>query len=255
MSVDASTPSLDEMVMIDGASIHVRIDRGTIGRPLLILNGLTGGLEGWDPLVAALGDRTVIRFDPPGIGQSPLRLFPMTIRALAELATQILDTFDVAVADLFGYSHGGAVAQELAHRHPERVSSLILAATSCGLGSDLGVRGLLSAMVRAPKATSPTDAVSEPIAVLYRSLAYASWTSIPFLGSLPHSTLIVSGSRDRLVPAMNARVLADRIPRARAAEIAAGHDLQSPSCARDLATVAGGFLEAHDDVTPPGAAS
>ena len=253
MSLRGLEPSLDEILEIDGASLHVRVDRGSKGRPLLIVSGLTGPLEGWDPLVQRLGDRTVIRFDPPGIGSSPLRLFPLSIKALAEMAAKILDVMDVPVADVFGYSHGGAVAQELAHLFPERVSSLILAATSCGLGSDVGVRGLLGALFKSSTSSGATDLVTEPIAALYRSLAYSCWTSIPFLGSLPQSTLVVSGGRDRLVPGTNARVLTDRIPRARAAVIDAGHDLQSPSCADALAKVTGGFLAAHDDVAPVGA--
>lgn len=255
MSGAGLEPTLDEILEIDGASIHVRLDPGVTGRPLLIVSGLTGPLEGWDPLVEALGDRTVIRFDPPGIGSSPLRLFPLSIKALAEMATQILDVLDVEVADVFGYSHGGAVAQELAHRFPDRVSSLILAATSCGLGSDVGVRGLLSALFKPSRTSGVTELVTEPIAALYRSFAYSCWTSIPFLGSLSQSTLVVSGSRDRLVPAMNARVLTDRIPRARATVIDAGHDLQAESCSEALATVAGGFLAAHDDVAAVGSTS
>jgi len=41
------------------------------GEPLLLLNGLTRPLESWDPFIHALGDRTIVSFDAPGVGQSP----------------------------------------------------------------------------------------------------------------------------------------------------------------------------------------
>ena len=56
--------------LVNGLSLSVRIDRPDAGRPLLLLNGLTRSLGSWNPLVAELADRTVVRFDPPGIGKS-----------------------------------------------------------------------------------------------------------------------------------------------------------------------------------------
>jgi pimeloyl-ACP methyl ester carboxylesterase len=41
------------------------------------------------------------------------------------------------------------------------------------------------------------------------------WSSLPFLTDIPHETLVISGDDDPLVPVENARILADRIPRAR----------------------------------------
>lgn len=39
---------------------------------------------------------------------------------------------------MLSYSFGGAVAQELAHRHPGRINRLVLGATTYGLGAELG---------------------------------------------------------------------------------------------------------------------
>jgi pimeloyl-ACP methyl ester carboxylesterase len=41
------------------------------------------------------------------------------------------------------------------------------------------------------------------------------WSSLPFLNAIPHETLVITGDDDPLVPVKNARILADRIPRAR----------------------------------------
>src|SRR5450759_1880586 len=102
------------------------------GDPLLLLNGMTRPLQSWDPFVSELHGRTVVSFDAPGVGLPPTPVRPLSV---AELALSVLDAAGVAGADVLGFSHGGAVAQQLAHDAPERVGGLILAATSCGVGA------------------------------------------------------------------------------------------------------------------------
>ena len=45
-------------------------------------------------------------------------------------------------------------------------------------------------------------------------LGGAAWSSRPYLHAIPHETLVISGDDDPLVPVVNARFLAQRIPRA-----------------------------------------
>ena len=223
----------------------MRVDRRSESRPVLLLNGLTRPLARWDPLVAALSDRTIIRFDPPGIGTSPALMFPISIAALAEIAEGVLDVVPVTVCDVLGYSHGGAVAQELCHRSPDRVGSLILASTTCGVGSVLGGFETLTSMLRTEGSSGTSSAEADPITLLYRSFAISCWSSIPYLGAISNPTLVISGDRDRLVPTVNGRILANRMPHASMATISAGHDLQHPACAATLAKVTSEFLDAH----------
>jgi pimeloyl-ACP methyl ester carboxylesterase len=110
------------------------------GDPLLLINGMTRPRQSWDHLTRLLTGRTVISFDAPGVGDSPTPVRPLCITELATLAAEVLDAAEVPDADILGYSHGGAIAQELAHHAPDRVRTLILAATSCGVGSTPGSR-------------------------------------------------------------------------------------------------------------------
>src|ERR1035437_1461135 len=51
------------VIVVGGLSLHVQVQGE--GPPVLLLNGLGQPLESWDPFVAALRGRRVIRFDAP----------------------------------------------------------------------------------------------------------------------------------------------------------------------------------------------
>jgi len=218
------------------------------GDPLLLLNGLARPLESWEPFTQALSGRTVISFDAPGVGQSPTPMLPMSIPMLAGLAASVLDEAGVEEADVLGFSHGGAIAQQLAAQAATRVRRLVLVSTSCGLGATPGSRDVLRAM------RPPPDARSWPrpdaVGTLWHLLAISSWSSIPFLGAIRAPTLVVCGSRDRVVPPANSTSLARRIPGADLVMLPAGHDLQRPGPARALARTVRPFLVAGDVMEP-----
>ena len=56
----------------------------------------------------------------PGVGASETPVVPYSMPMLADIAARVLDAFGIEKADVVGYSHGGAVAQQLAvgHRSP-----------------------------------------------------------------------------------------------------------------------------------------
>src|SRR5262245_27962553 len=60
--------------------------------PLLLCNGLGVRLEGLQPFVDALRPETsVIRFDAPGVGESPTPVLPYRMWGLARLRSHLLD--------------------------------------------------------------------------------------------------------------------------------------------------------------------
>lgn len=219
------------------------------GDPLLLMNGMTRPLQSWVPLVAQLYGRTVISFDAPGVGDSPTPARPVSIAELATLALAVLDAAGVQQADVLGFSHGGAAAQQLAHAAPERVRRLVLASTSCGVGSTPGRTRDIPRSLWVPLEGNPWP-LADPLGILWQSLAVSTWSSIPFLGGIKAPTLVICGSRDRVVPPCNSRILARRIPHASLVTLPGrGHDLQREDLAQQLGRIVENFLSQGTEIS------
>jgi pimeloyl-ACP methyl ester carboxylesterase len=223
------------------------------GKPLFLVPGIGCSADLWEPFTPYFPNRRVISFDAPGTGRSTTPLFPVSVAALSALSVAVLDSRGVERADVVGFSYGGAVAQQLAYEHPERVCRLVLAATNCGWGSYWGSPAALAVLATPLRFYSASyfDRVAADVygGVTGRDAAkrnrasgarrrlppsqygYAmqllgglAWSSWSFLPHIRHETLVVSGDDDPLVPVANAKMLAERIPRARLAVIErAGH--------------------------------
>ncbi len=74
--------------------------------------------------------RRVVMYDQQGHGHGPRHDAPFTLEAVAGDAITVLDSLGIERAIIAGYSLGGAVAQTVAHNHPDRCSGLVLSATS-----------------------------------------------------------------------------------------------------------------------------
>ena len=101
--------------------------------PLLLINGIGASLEALEPFAAALDPAVqVIRFDPPGIGGSPLPPGPYRFTGLCRLIARMLTELGHDHADVLGISWGGAVAQHFAAFQRARCRRLVLIATAAG---------------------------------------------------------------------------------------------------------------------------
>jgi poly(3-hydroxyoctanoate) depolymerase len=208
----------------------------------------------WQPFVGELGARReVIGFDLPGTGGSARPAWPMRMGQLARLVTELLDQLEYERVDVLGYSLGGVVAQELAHRAPDRVERLVLCATTPGLpsvppnplvtalmltparywsrqlaelilpiiagGRTARDKGALEAQIDERVARPPTA-----LGYLYQLYALSGWSSHGWIGQIRHPALVVHGDRDPVVPLANGRYLADALPHGRLEVIrGAGH--------------------------------
>jgi pimeloyl-ACP methyl ester carboxylesterase len=149
----------------------------------------------------------------------------------------ILDACGIHDADVLGYSHGGAVAQQLTLDAPDRVSHLILAATTPGLGAPVGD---VTALIDTP--TNPAWPTPDPVSVAWRVAALASWTSLPYLARITSPTLVVVGEGDRVIPRLTTALFGRGVPNAEVVSIDADHDLQTPEATLLLAPIIERFL-------------
>lgn len=262
---------LFDFVRVDGHLLRVSV-RGK-GRPLLLIMGLGGNIEMWGPLEQALNrhDIQTIAYDASGTGDSPTRLVPQRMRGLARQASHLLEALGHPECDVLGVSFGGAVAQELALTDSHRVRRLVLASTMCGLGGVPGNPLSLSLLATPLRYYSPAflratakilygptandDALlrdqinarrARPPTVwgyLGQLIAATGWTSLPRLHRIDAPTLIIAGSADPIVPPVNARLLARRIPSARLELIHGAGHLLLMDLADDCATKIADFLD------------
>jgi pimeloyl-ACP methyl ester carboxylesterase len=213
------------------------------GPPVLLISGQGMTLAAWWRTVAELSRSfCVLTFDNRDIGRSSPTPWPYVIAQMAEDAVSVLDAAGAQRAHVYGMSLGGMVAQEVALRHPDRVSALVLGSTTAG-GSDAILDPWpMSFFVRAG-AMAPEEAEwaavpynyslrtrrehgeriaediarriehqTDTLAYLHQVAAAATHNAVGRLGSINAPTLVVQGEEDVVMPPLNGRLLAQGIP-------------------------------------------
>jgi 3-oxoadipate enol-lactonase len=218
------------------------------GPALCLINGyrLSGGA--WpDAFIARLAARcSVLWFDNRGTGRSGKPDAGYEFANLARDVIGLLDDLGLARVHLFGFSMGGAIAQEVAVRHADRIGRLVLFSTFCGgiwaePASYAVFRRLLVTEYQTPEEAARqawpvtytpdylaanAQAVERqmrrelehptPMFVARRQMeALRTFDSYRDLPRVRAPTLVATGTHDVLVKPRNAKILASRIPNAR----------------------------------------
>ncbi|PZR78320.1 MAG: alpha/beta hydrolase [Candidatus Aeolococcus gillhamiae] len=229
----------------DGAELAVTVIGD--GPPLLLIPGLGATRVVFDPIVALLAPRfRVAVYDQRGIGASQLSPGPYSTAQLGDDAATVLDGLEIDQATVLGASFGGMVAQQLVVRHPDRVATLLLAATGPG-GAHLvrepdpsSIDALLGKGARTPADAyriactvlysgsfqeehadfieqQVRDRAGRPVAArafqaqLAASRGHDVWEQLRWIAA---PTMVMHGSEDAVMPLANAEALAARVPRA-----------------------------------------
>ncbi len=240
---------------------------------MLLVNGIGATLDLFDPLRIHLRDRTTLAFDAPGVGGSATPPGPLSMKGYAAVVADAVRRLGYERVDIVGISWGGALCQELAHRHPRLVRRVVLAATTPGIGGWPGrpsALGVLATPARyylpgyltriAPtlygreildhpdllrhharlRATRPPT----PLGYTWQLAAIARWSSLPYLHRVRQPTLVLAGDDDPIIPVANGRLLARRIPDSRLHVVEGGGHLFLFLRAGALAPLITDFLDA-----------
>lgn len=224
----------------------------TTGTPVVFLQHFRGNVDNWDPQLidAIAAERDVILFDNAGIGGTD-GTTPNTVSAMAEDAVAFIDALGLTGIDLFGYSLGGFVAQEIALSRPALVHRLILAGTgpkgapgmerwsedvvNAVVVDETGPAGVLYVFY-APTETSQAagqaslgriygwqDGRDEQPSLEAKNAQYTAvldwgiqdWSAVQRLRSITQPTLILQGDDDIMIPTKASHTMAGLIPNAR----------------------------------------
>jgi 3-oxoadipate enol-lactonase len=214
------------------------------GEPLVLIMGLGASTRGWNMQIPTFSrELQVVAFDNRGSGLSDKPATPYTIRLFADDTAGLMDALGIASAHVYGQSMGGLIAQELALSYPQRVRTLVLGSTSCGGQQAVPALPEHITLMAALNVLSPEEAAEKGLPLMYseefiarerqeliaRALAEAELRppldafarqvqaavrheTYDRLPQIRCPTLIISGSDDKIVPAENSRILAERIP-------------------------------------------
>src|ERR1700728_3369396 len=216
--------------------------------PLVCLQHFRGGLDNWDRLVTdGLAEkRSVILFNNAGVASSEGDPAD-TIEAMATHVIAFVDALGLKEIDLFGFSMGGFVAQNVVLARPELVRRLILAGTGPEGGE--GMVGYPELATRHATQELPTvdnfylfffptdssqaagraywkrrherenqDTPSSLNAMAPQVKAIAAWGAVPArdryakLKNIELPVLVVNGKTDLMVPTVNSFILQQHLP-------------------------------------------
>ena len=201
--------------------------------PVLMCNGVGAEFRLWEDLRAQIR-RTTVALDVQGpfMGRRP------SMRTYAGFLASVLEQLEYDCVDVLGLSWGGIAAQQLAHDRPDLVRRLILASSTPGL---MSVPPRPSSALALITPQRDADQIEKVITKLYagdfladpglaprlgltRSVdertyrrqmwALLGWSSVPWLRTVRHQTLILHADDDRVVPYVNARFMKRLMPNA-----------------------------------------
>lgn len=119
-----------QFITVKGNAIAYRVLGKEDGIPLVLLPGLGGSMDDWDPAVTdGLAKKyKVIIFDNKGVASSK-GTTPNTVQAMADDAVDFIKALNLPQVNIMGFSMGGFVAQRIVLTNPSLINKVILTGT------------------------------------------------------------------------------------------------------------------------------
>jgi 3-oxoadipate enol-lactonase len=231
------------MSFVENRGARIYWDEQGSGEPLLLIMGLSYPSYMWHRSRPDLRKRfRTIALDNRGVGQSDAPPGVYSMALMASDAAAVLDAAGIESVHVFGVSMGGMIAQELALQYPNRVRSLILGCTAAGgphavQAEPEALQALLRRDVTPEESketiipfiydpATPRERIDEDMAIRMKWYPTAQgymgqlqgifgWEAYSRIAQITVPTLVIHGETDRLVPAANSRLIAEKMPGAK----------------------------------------
>jgi 3-oxoadipate enol-lactonase len=219
--------------------------RGGEAPTIMLLHALAcTGLLTWYPCLDALRRRyRVVVFDQRSHGQG-IRGGPFVLEDCADDVAAVADALAIDTFVCAGYSMGTLVSQVAWHRHPDRVTGLVLCAGTTHFAASprradtvrrVGTRIAATAARQQRLAIAALDQTADDRwawrqfratsgrEVTAVGTVLAQFDSRPWIGEVNVPSAVVVTTKDHLVPPARQRELARAIPGATVYDVEAGH--------------------------------
>jgi 3-oxoadipate enol-lactonase len=205
---------------------------------LFLGNALGTDTHLWDLALPTLAAKySVVRFDMPGHGKSPIPTDSYTLEDVADALVAKADELGVEKFDYAGVSVSGAIALELAHKYPERIKHSVVVCSAAYMGgpegweeriSQVNSSGTASLVPMLPArwfsdgfvAKSP-EAVKKVLNMVVATddasyiktcEALGNYDARPFLAGITVPVLALSGEIDPGAPVSAGTLISEQVP-------------------------------------------
>jgi 3-oxoadipate enol-lactonase len=236
------------LTKVNGININYTIEGH--GEPLVMIMGFGGDQSAWKRQVSAFKKHyQLTTFDNRGTGKSDKPKGSYSPKLMAEDTIQLMDFLKIDKAHILGASMGGLIAQEIAINYPERILKLILASTFAAqddeangvtpnmLGAielpprqgfnrllDASVNKFFNRFILIPLFKLRTRRIKEPeiTALMGQVDGFKGYDSLDRLPLIKAPTLVLTGTKDRVVKPESSNTISKKIPNAKLVKIKNG---------------------------------
>ena len=206
LSVQAQEKPVIQYAPVNGVKLAYYL-KGK-GDPMIMIMGYAGTLSAWDPalLEELAKNNQLIIFDNRGAGLSTdTKENNTTIPQMADDAAALVKSLGFQKVNVFSWSMGARIGQQLVIRHPDLVSKAILCAPNPGGKYQIGITKKVS-----EELNNPSLSLMENFELLFPTtpegkaaakVVFERWSAAKAAGTIPDDFVVSKETKSRQVRA------------------------------------------------------